>query len=358
MANSMRVSNEWASRPMDQRFLTVDDLYAKVASRRQECREESVALDVMKLVPLDNGELALTDGRAIGAQLTNWSFGQLCQRAKAPAGYLRTLPAELAAIPLQWSLEKHETGPDESNDAKLLIRKNGVTSISAVTSPSYGRIWDQDVVRAVRDNVDLTEWKVPGATYAARDPKRATTLYASDRDVFMFLVNETSIDVDGESIKRGFYVWNSEVGSATFGIATFTYDYVCDNRIIWGQGNFKELTIRHTAGGPHRFMAKAVPQLESYAQSGTAEMAATIHTAKATEVGKDRKSVLDWMRARGFTTKQAGAAYESAEKDPRNYNPRSVWGLVQGLTDSAHDIEHADERTTLEAKAGALLEAI
>lgn len=356
--NSMRVSNEWANRPSDQRFLTVDDLYAKVLGRKAECREESVALDVMKLVPLENGELALTDGKAIGAQLTNWSFGQLCQRAKAPAGYLRTLPAELAAIPLQWSLERHETTEDEGNDAKLLIRRNGHVSISAVTSTTYGRIWDADVVRAVRDNVDMSEWKVPAATYSATDPKRATTLYASDRDVFMFLVNEASVEIGGECIKRGFYVWNSEVGSASFGIATFTYDYVCDNRIIWGQSNFRELVIRHTAGGPHRFMARAVPQLETYAQSSTLEMANTIRAAKAKEVAKDRKGVQDWLRARGFTTKVAGAAYDAAEKDPRNYNPRSVWGLVQGLTDAAHDIEHVDERTTMEARAGALLETL
>ena len=52
-----------------------------------------------------------------------------------------------------------------------------------------------------------------------------------------------------------------------FGIATFTYDYVCDNRIIWGQRNFRELKIRHTSGGPHRFVANAVPQLTAYAES-------------------------------------------------------------------------------------------
>lgn len=358
MSNDMRASNEWATRPDDQRFLSVDDLYARVQARKAECSERSVALDVLKLCPLPDGEMALTDGVGLGAQLTHWSFGQLCQRAKAPAGYLRSLPAELAAIPLQWSMERHETASDEGNDAKLLIRRNGHVSVSALTSPTYGRIWDADVVRAVRDNVDLTRWRVPSATYSARDPKRATTLYASDRDVFMFLVNESTIDVDGESIKRGVYVWNSEVGSATFGIATFTYDYVCDNRIIWGQRDFRQLAIRHTSGGPHRFVARAVPQLNAYAQSSTASMAATIRSAKAIEVGKSRADVQDWLRARGFTTKVAGAAYDAAQSDPRSYNPRTVWGLVQGLTDVAHDIAHTDERVALETKAGELLDKI
>lgn len=361
MSNDMTVSQQWANRPDDQRFLTVADLYAKVQSRRNECTVRDVALDAMKLATTDDGEgLMLTDGAGeVAGLLNHWSFGQLCQRAKAPAGYLRTLPAQLAAIPLQWSMERHEMATDEGNDGKLLVRKNGHTFVSAITSPTYGRIWDADVVGAVMRNVDLSKWTVPSASYSATDPKRATTLYASDRDVFMFLVNEENeIEADGERLKRGFYVYNSEVGSSLFGIATFTYDYVCDNRIIWGQKNFTELKIRHTSGGPHRFIAKAAPQLAAYANSATADVAATIKVAKATEVGKDRKSVQEWMRARGFTTQIAGRAYDAAEADPRSYNPRSVWGLVQGVTDIAHEVSNTDARTDLEAKAGALLEAL
>lgn len=354
------VSRQWASRPDDQRFLTVADLYAKVSQRKVECRVEDVALDAMHIGTTEDGSgLSLSDGQGLGGMLNHWSFGQLCARAKAPAGYLRTLPAELAAIPLQWSMETHETANDEGNNGKIMIRKNGETWVSAITSPTYGRIWDADVVRAVQESVDLDIWRVPAASYQGSDPKRATTLYASDRDVFMFLVNEDSaIEADGESIKRGFYVYNSEVGSSLFGIATFTYDHVCDNRIIWGQKNFTELKIRHTSGGPHRFVAQAAPQLAAYANASTAGAAATIKLAKATEVGKDRKSVVEWMKARGFTAPLASKAFDAAERDPRNYNPRSVWGLVQGATDVAHDTNHTDTRTDIEAKAGALLDAL
>jgi hypothetical protein len=354
------VSKQWATRPNDQRFLTVADLYAKVAARRAQCAVRDVALDAMKLITTPDGAgIGLTDGREDFGMLNHWSFGQLCSRAGAPAGYLRTLPAELAQIPLQWSMETHETQNAEGNDAKIMVRQNGETWVSAITSPTYGRIWDVDVVRAIKDNVDLDAWKVPSASYSGADPLRATTLYASDRDVFMFLVNEGhEIEADGEALNRGFYVWNSEVGSATFGIATFTYDRVCDNRIIWGQSSFKELTIRHTSGGPHRFVAQAVPQLAAYADSDTRREAATIKMAKATEIGKDRESVLTWMRQRGFTMPTARKAYEAAEKDPRGYNPRTVWGMVQGVTDVAHDIVHTDARTDLETKAGALLDTI
>jgi uncharacterized protein DUF932 len=355
--NSTRVNQEWASRPMDERFLTLDDLSRAVAARRQRSEVLDVALDTMQVRPTDAGGLVLTDRDGRGGKLNHWSFGQLCSRAKAPAGYLRTLPAQLAAIPLQWSLETHEGGSDETNDGKLLIR--GGDDVDAITSPTYGRIWDLDVVRAVQRSIDPAVWKVPAASYAAKDPKRATTLYASDRDIFLFLVSENQIDAGGgDVLNRGFYVWNSEVGSATFGIATFTYDYVCDNRTIWGQANFSEIKIRHTSGGPHRFAVQAAPQLAAYANAATGQTIATIKAAKARDVGKDKKSVIDWMKARGFTTAVAGKAYTAAERDPRGYNPRSLWGVVQGLTDVAHDVGHTDDRVSLEAAAGRLLDVV
>jgi hypothetical protein len=261
MSNSSVVSAQWASRPNDERFLDVESLYQKVLSRRESSSVKDVALDEVQVRPNDRGEIELVDStNSSFGQLTHYAFGQLCSRAKAPAGYLRTLPAELACIPLQWSMETHEGASDESNDAKLLSRVNGHHNIAAVTSPTYGRIWDADVVRAVRDNIDLTQWVVPAASYSKTDPKRATTLYASDRDVFMFLVNENAgIDADGGTIKRGVYMWNSEVGSATFGIATFLYDTVCDNRIIWGQREFREIKIRHTSGGPLARIGRSEP---------------------------------------------------------------------------------------------------
>ena len=72
----------------------------------------------------------------------------------------------------------------------------------AVTGPDYGRIYDHELVEAVQriagDGVGDTRWKVPGTldwstgVYNPRvDVTRdTTTLYASDRDVFLFLVDD------------------------------------------------------------------------------------------------------------------------------------------------------------------------
>lgn len=356
------VNAQWSSRPDDQRFLSMDDLYRVVSARHAESFQQPVAMDRLQVQPTADGEISVLAPQGTVGVLSNWGFGQLAARAKAPAGYLRSLPSMLAAANLQWSLETNEATDDgEGNNAKILLRDYGSArpTIAALTSATYGRIWDRDVVAAVRDRFDLEVWVVPGASYAATDPKRATTLYASDRDVFIFLVNEgRPIDCGGgDVLRRGFYVSNSETGSGRFHLKTFTYDFVCDNRIIWGQDNVKEISIRHTSGGPMRF-SSAVSQLRDYAQSSAVGLIDTVRAAKATRVGKSEKDVHDWLKARGFTLPQSKAAYAAAQSDPRGYDPKSVWGIVQGLTDVAHKTAHTDDRVDLETRAGALLEKL
>src|SRR5204862_718616 len=105
--------------------------------------------------------------------------------------------------------------------------------------------------------------------------------YASDRDVFIFLVDPNNpVEVDGEVLYRGFYTWNSEVGSAVFGLTTFLYRYVCDNRIIWGATDVKELRIRHTGGAPERFAWEGQRFLTRYAEESTAKIAAGVTAAQ------------------------------------------------------------------------------
>ena len=126
---------------------------------------------------------------------------------------------------------------------------------------------------------------MPAASYATTNPKRATTLYASDRDVFLFLVDpKNPVEVGGEQLFRGFYTWNSEVGAATFGLTTFLYRYVCDNRIIWGASDVKELRIRHTGGAPERFGWEGERYLRRYAEESTAKIADGIRSAQAKQI--------------------------------------------------------------------------
>ena len=182
-------------------------------------------------------------------------------------------------------------------------------------------------------------------------------MYASDRDVFIFLCDpDHPIETNGEQLFRGFYVWNSEVGSSTFGLACFLYRYICDNRIIWGQQDFNEVRLRHTASAPDRFAYEGEKFLKQYAESSTQEAVKAIEAARAAKVPTNPgagKDVASWLQSRGFTKAQSKAAVETATAEEGK--AETVWEIVQGVTAYARSIPHTDERTALERAAGKIL---
>src|SRR5690349_17495097 len=102
-----RVSSEWFSRPADERYLSLSELFAAVRGRAERSRTrtaESAAIRVE--ASRDNAErLALiVRGADVPLVPTHWSFGQLTTMVGAPSAYLRQLPAPLAAINLQCGL--------------------------------------------------------------------------------------------------------------------------------------------------------------------------------------------------------------------------------------------------------------
>jgi hypothetical protein len=348
--NDMTVSNQWRNRPNDQRFLTLEDLRASVAARTDRSRTAVINTKALRVHGVEEGELVLST--ELGPQLfTNWSFGQIAQRAKAPAGYLKQLPPVLVADNLNYGLS---VAPD-NNDTMIYV-DSGDSTLRAITSSTYGRIYDLDLADAVM-NIQNGIWKVPSASYATKDPKRATTLYASDRDVFIFLVDDThAIEVNGETLFRGFYAWNSEVGAQVFGLATFLYRTVCDNRIIWGMTNKTELRIKHTSGGPERFLREAKPSLKAYSEAETKPLVDRITRAQNIVLGKDEDEVQAFLAKRGMTLAQSKRVIETAEAEGEN--PRSAWGISQGMTALARGIQFTDQRVSMEKEAGKMLDAV
>ena len=351
----MTVNAQWMKRGDDERFLTLEDLYKSVLSRKRESWTAAPPCSDLRVIPegrnLGVEVLDPTHGERRVLEPSNWAFGQLAAYASAPASYLRTLPPELAAINLQWGLEHNSS----RENALVLAQSNGSNVLRAMTSPSYGRIWDSQVCEAVHKVNYDRRWQVPAASYATTNPKRATTLYASDRDVFIFLVDpKNPVEVGKESLFRGFYVWNSEVGSAVFGLTTFLYRYVCDNRIIWGQTEVKELRIRHTGGAPERFSYEGQKYLSKYAEESTGSLVEGIKRAQTTEVPlKKDQTVEDWLRTRGFTKGQARASVETAQAEEGQ--ARSLWDIVNGITAYARSVPNTNDRIVLEAQAGKIM---
>ena len=229
-----------------------------------------------------------------------------------------------------------------------------------MVGPAYGRIFDHEVVAAVREMNDDGRWHIPAASYQATDPLRATTLYASDRDVFIFLVDEenpVTVDVGGSTrhLFRGFMLWNSEVGSKRLGLLTFLYDFVCDNRMVHGAREVKEFSIRHSKGAPARFAAEVRPLLRSYANSSAGGAEAELRRAVEKAVGRSDEEVAAWLLAREFSKPEAGQIIDLAKREEGD--ARTIWQVVNGGTALARSISHADGRVAFERRVSRHLRA-
>ncbi|MBX5152929.1 DUF932 domain-containing protein [Rhizobium lentis] len=368
-----RVSSEWFSRPDDERYLSLGELYGAVRSRAERAHARTVESSSIRLeASRDNSErleLILPGNRRPVAP-THWSYGQLCNLAGAPANYMRQLPAPLAAINLQHGLLNNR-----AELVKTLEMDDGRVELRAVTGPDYGRIWDHELVSAVMkiagNGTGDTIWKVPGLLDWAsmtHNPfvdisKDTTTLYASDRDVFLFLVDDTHPIEAGrlpngepDLFFRGFYAWNSEVGSKTLGIASFYLRAVCANRNIWGTENFQEISIRHSKFAAERFAHEAGPALTSFANSSPAAFVAGIQAARERIVARDDDDRQSFLRRRGFSKSETGKIIETVLSE-EGRPPESVFDFVQGITALARDKSHQDVRLELEGKARRLLES-
>lgn len=375
--NIQEVSRQWIARPHDERFLDLAALRHAVRARAERSREdvietrkvEIVAPEIRETANVARLSIGLPDGRTVAP--THWSFGQMASLAGAPAGYLRRLPSPIVADALTYGLRSSR----QAEDVKLYSTDQ---EIRAATSSSYGRIFDADVVDPVMQIAgdgtgrDGFRWKIPGVLdwrsmrYDAEAPvtRDSTTLYASDRDVYLFLVDDRNpIEVgtlpggDPDLVFRGFIVSNSEVGSGTARIKSFLLRGVCQNRNLWGVEGFQDISIRHTKSAPHRWIDEARPALLRYAEGSAKSIQDGVAAAKAAKVADDDDKAIEFLTARTFPRKAALSILEQHERE-EGHPIRSAWDMAQGITAFARSIPYQDDRFATELVAGRILDAV
>jgi hypothetical protein len=131
-----RVSSEWFNRPDDERYLSLDDLWANVKGRSERSRSRVVqTADISVEATCDSAErlhLVLPKADAPVAP-THWAFGQLASIVGAPA--------PLAGINLQYGLTNHR-----AEQVKTFETEGGRTELRAVTGPDYGSYLNSQAV--------------------------------------------------------------------------------------------------------------------------------------------------------------------------------------------------------------------
>lgn len=367
----MEAHQQWATRPTDQRFGTLEALAHRVNDRR--LRSRSIDIDTGRTAVKGYGASIQINGSITPCEPTHWSFGQLSSAIGAPASYLRTLPQHLLV-----DCFNHGLAVNDRQSLKFMTIASedcDVNTLQAITSTSYGRIWDADCVAAVQRIVERSGGRFhnPLAYGHKGDPNgfksidvsktERAGLYASDRDVFMFMIDGGSVLEAGPraELNRGFFVWNSEVGSKTFGLCTFLFNKVCGNNIVWGATDVNKLVIRHTSGGPGRFDSQAMPALLDYvnASAKPVESAIAAATEKIVWDGKDESfgDLLEYLaKAAKFSKAEVKSAIAFAKSEEGDC--RTLWQLVQGFTAYARGFDWIDARVDLETRAGKLLNLV
>lgn len=380
--NLYAAHNQWRDRPADERFWGLDDMGAVLMGGRRRSSEVSRPVTkVQAIVGSDGASLCLDDGRD-PMELTHWSMGQLSTYADAPASYLRGLPAELAAANINHGLARYH-----GEDVQFLIERDADRTTMRAMTTAYSRLWNADIVRALKPATEAG-WMVPPARPAVDDPRaRPATLadivpgqdnfglsvkvgqmiapagvYASDRDMFVFLVHpQRIIDIDGDSMMRGFFLWNSEVGAGAFKVQCFYLESVCGNHISWGAKGVQTLRVVHKGNNFANIGHRLSRELRQLTDADTTAERAMVQRARAYVIGKDRQETVDTLfanRQLGLSRNIIEATYTVAEEWEHTAKapPVTAWGFCHGLTRFSQATPHADERAKLDAAAGKILQ--
>ena len=341
---------EWASRGPDERFETLGALKASVGARRRVGASRVMPLVDIHAKALDNDTIVFETSRGV-ATPSNWAFSQACRHVGAPAGYLRTLDAPLASECFNHSVARKDS---EIEVKPYLHLWDEEVKLAAITGPKYGRIYDAEVVELAERLVDINpqfynpkEWSGKGSG-----------LFASDHDVFIFLIDGGSMLDVGPRAKfnTGVVFRNSEVGDCTFEAWRFEFNEVCGNLFIWNPSNVSKLSIRHTQNGPARFFRDAWPTMSDMLHSDTTDIRDAVTLAIEHRIDDTQEAWIKLFQPKGFTKSEVAQAYVYAQKEEPN--TASLWSAVQGFTALARDMEHADTRFDLAQRAAKLVEGL
>lgn len=362
-------ANQWATRPDDERFDSLEDMHAATKAYADIAVEQTVPWNDLRTAA--DGDDVVVQGRGAHVRLTHFSFGQLASRVSAPASYLRTLPATLAAQNLNFGL-KHK---GDATDAQLMYHSNGSFLLRAATSTRYTRIWNHEVLermipfaesRGLIPAQKTFEWgnRDRPVSYIGRDgrltsldPDADKALYASDHDMFAFLMSadRTVTDPVGQTLRRGIIIQNSEVGAASLKFMGFLFRDVCANHIIWGAEQVAEVSLRHV-GDVHKRWGRAMLNVRKYLD-GSGRVQEDELAQMRVEIAGTKEQVLDKLfgiRSLGLSRKALERSYD-AVVPAEDGDPRTVWGIAQGITRESQNQPYAEDRVKMDRAAGKVL---
>jgi hypothetical protein len=338
MQNLTKASQELFRRTPDETFPSLGALSAHCRQEREVAAEHWRQPDRLWTRPVGTDHLMLAHGDAEVYQMTDWSFGQLCQLAGVTKGTVNRLSPDTAARVFAETLP-HGNKP-------LQVYTVGEQSRS-IHGASYTRLYNAELLDVVQQCADGFEPPPEGLG-------GATGLYCGEQDLFLFLIDPTGwVEIEGESFAPGFFLWNSEVGRRSLGVETFWFQAVCQNHIVWDAIEVVQFKRKHTASirdslGEIRHVIEALVAKRDQRRDGFARV---IQQAMRMKLGEDADEARDVLAKSGIGRSLAKEAVEVARQQGR----LTVFAVVDALTRLNGRIVNAGDRTELDQQAGKLL---
>ncbi len=353
-------ASQYANRPKDQQFASLDALIASGLEDKNHSAERNYNLKDLRVIA--RGDDIRIEGPKGEATFTHWSFGQLCRMLGAPAGYMRKgLTPQLVADCLDHGLQTGEIGAT----ASVLLRQpngNPTPVFRCCTTDSYSRVWDCDLAHSAQQHVfNYTGGSGQAWQNAPTWEGEQIAGFRSDRDSFILQIDGGSIVTDpsagqGEDGKlyRGIMLRNSEVGASSITIEVVLFRYICGNWNLWGAVLGQTWRRRHVGTGLNRAVLRELASVaRNFTQRPASADDALIRSLISHELAHTREAVIDELRKMGASKDVAEAAYDRTVQTEKA-SPRSFWGIAQGVTRLSQDSGYQDERYTLD-KLGALI---
>lgn len=392
--NDTTAQQQWSSRPAEERFWDVHEMLDAAQSQRTRCLAGDFCPHWLRAVN-SNGQVSLETPRGMHLQLGHWSLGQLGSRIGFPAGYVGSLPPELATTVIAHHLNR--LPPSDEDKVKLLVERvpdpphpgihiaTSSNRLRSVTSSSYSRIWDTDLGDWLRRLVD-SGWVTPPARPSGIPNERTRTassadelecahpnlgiragqtvapagVYRSDRDSFVFLVDPKSrIHADGTIGYRGIYVSNSEVGARALRLSLFLFDTVCGNHIVWGSRALGDISMRHVGTAREKFKLLGDTQLAPERLLGDPEQTTRAIIEAKYDSFSTKREALQMLTGRHELPKRAAEqiiAIAAEHEERHNSRPLSRWALAYGASLLSQQEAYAGDRHELDKIAGAIVE--
>ena len=335
MSTLTRAHQELFRRAADERFASLDGLYARCRTDREQAEErwkhpqDLLVTSDMTLAMDNNPEFTLND----------WSFSQLCRLAGVSRDTVNRVTTKTASRIFR------DTMPSTERPIQILSAGDTIRSVHGV---AYTRLWNVELLGIVRDCA--ADFCPP---QTASDG--GTGLYCGEQDMFCFLIDPTGwAEIDGHAFAPGFFLYNSEVGRRSLGIQTFWFQQVCANHIVWDAVEVIDFKRKHTANvrdalSDVRNIIESLVRKRDDRRDG---FVTVIRKAMTERLGNDAEESLSELTKRGFRRKLAKAALEIAERS----GGFTIYAIVDALTQLAQRTNFAGDRTECDQQAARLLE--